>query len=915
MSTDPELLTHVDDEGNKWFAGMGNNSPGTLMVVFQAPKTSESNINAPFTDKQIMLAAEALKTAGVNPADCYFTYAVKHATYQDKTPNQSLKKKFRTVIEKEIEAVKPGVIVTLGTPAFEIVYAGKKKVKVSDYLGTALPHPKHPEIPVIPLVSPGYILRSPQFKSSFFRDFAAAVAVSKGGTISTKADIDFMLVNSRESLVKLAECIENEGIGDDANDDFIVLDVETGGGRWPHDDKSYTRTVQLGWKSDRAAVIVLYPCGTFDPIKGRNLPDCCPWDDYIEFMKWLKERAYFCGHNGKYDLRYLLTHGIDYTDKYVYDTELAEHLIDNTLTFSLNDMALRYTQLGRYDGDLIRFKTDNPDKVGDSSGYGNIPDEILYPYAAADVLAPRIIFHKQLPKIQEFIVPRGTRSQYPSLLAQEVQTDMDLITLENSGIPCNTGTAAKLATDYEQVRSLIGAKLATIVGTKYPDIGSGFNCRSVVQVRKLLFSDAGLNLTPICTTDVPTKTWEWVLRQPEHIQKNHSPHTGLSSLKILYETTHLPELHLLISYRQIDQVCKNFLRTDNCGGINGNIWPDGRLHPSYSQLSDTGRLRSANPNVQNWSKQAERFYARIFEEYGKQSTAMRTIVEAPPGWYIVECDYRQAELFLLAGVSGDTDMLGALETPGRDLHDEITIEAFDFSMYYPDGTPVNEQELIATAAQDIAAFEKIQKNLIYRSVNGEELSRKDFKAGPRIAGKAVNFGIPYGRGAAAIATQIYAETGRKVETEVVQAIIDSWKKKFHKAWEFMCQCHRDVEHLGMVRNVWGRIRRFPNTGDKMMLKANQREGGNYPIQSGVGGIMRIAMSGVIRDYRERQMQARVINQIHDALLSLCPEDELEAVKGITKKNMTAVEIPLPGNRSMTLDVDTEVFTQWGEKIN
>lgn len=100
----------------------------------------------------------------------------------------------------------------------------------------------------------------------------------------------------------------------------------------------------------------------------------------------------------------------------------------------------------------------------------------------------------------------------------------------------------------------------------------------------------------------------------------------------------------------------------------------------------------------------------------------------------------------------------------------------------------------------------------------------------------------------------------------------------------------------------------------MILLANQREGGNFPIQSTVGDTMRIAMTATCAQFRAQQMQSYLINQIHDALMALAPADELDQAIAIMTKAMSDVAIPMPDGTELKLGVDLDVYVRWGEKV-
>ena len=198
-----------------------------------------------------------------------------------------------------------------------------------------------------------------------------------------------------------------------------------------------------------------------------------------------------------------------------------------------------------------------------------------------------------------------------------------------------------------------------------------------------------------------------------------------------------PAISMIRDTKFMDQITKNFLRPADEGvslfeddeefseGLLGMIHPDGRIRPNISQLAVTGRWRCYRPNLQNIPKRRERDYDRIFAPV--KVPKIRSCFVARPGYALVEADYRQAELFVLAWISGDTNLLEALTSPGRDLHSETAVRAFKLD-----------------------AFVGIRDGKFVDEV-------KEKYPGLRVAAKAINFGIAYQRGAAAIAREILQE--------------------------------------------------------------------------------------------------------------------------------------------------------------
>ena len=145
---------------------------------------------------------------------------------------------------------------------------------------------------------------------------------------------------------------------------------------------------------------------------------------------------------------------------------------------------------------------------------------------------------------------------------------------------------------------------------------------------------------------------------------------------------------------------------------------------------------------QNWPKKADGYLKDIFGE-DKVPPTIRTIVNPPKGWMMMEGDFKQAELFTMANLSGDPNMLRLLTTPGLDMHDSTAMTAFNMKMLDENDKEVVEQDLVTLASKigaESEEFEHYMKTMRYVLPRGEILTRAAFKSGLRISSKSLNFG-------------------------------------------------------------------------------------------------------------------------------------------------------------------------------
>ena len=286
----------------------------------------------------------------------------------------------------------------------------------------------------------------------------------------------------------------------------------------------------------------------------------------------------------------------------------------------------------------------------------------------------------------------------------------------------------------------------------------------------------------------------------------------------------------ILDYRMLTK-----LKSTYAEGLLKVISSDGRIHTNFKMtVTATGRLSSTEPNLQN---------IPVRKELGAQ---IRRMFVAGPGCLLVDADYSQIELRLLAHISGDETMREAFRT-GEDIHRVTASQVF--------GVPVGE----VTAQM-------------------------------RSSAKAVNFGIVYGISAFSLAQDI------KVRPAEAKAYIEAYLEKYHGVREYMDRVIKEAKERGYVETLFGRRRPVPE------LKASnfntrsfgERVARNMPIQGTAADIIKLAMVNVQRRFEGEGLEARLILQVHDELIAECPESEAERVAALLEEEMErAVTLSVP----------------------
>ena len=277
----------------------------------------------------------------------------------------------------------------------------------------------------------------------------------------------------------------------------------------------------------------------------------------------------------------------------------------------------------------------------------------------------------------------------------------------------------------------------------------------------------------------------------------------------------------VLEYRQYAK-----LKSTYVDGLLKVISPDGRVRTSFQMtVTATGRLSSTEPNLQNIPTRTE------------LGSELRRMFVAGPGQILVDADYSQIELRLLAHISGDQAMVDAFRS-GEDFHTVTAAHVFS--------VPVEE----VTPAM-------------------------------RRAAKAVNFGIVYGISPFSLSQDL------GVTVAEAKAYMDAYFHRFPGVKAYMDQVVERARADGYVETPMHRRRALPEikSSNHNMRAFGERVALNMPIQGAAADIIKLAMVRVHRQLKEADLAARLIMQVHDELIVECPETEADRVKAILVREM------------------------------
>ena len=514
-------------------------------------------------------------------------------------------------------------------------------------------------------------------------------------------------------------------------------------------------------------------------------------------------RALFSGeiqkvsHNVKDLMHLLLDEGLS-TDGFCFDTALAAYLLSPTDgSYELEKLGITY-----FNQEFPKAKEYlAPDAFGPLAGPAG-PAEAMCAHAALAAALYRAL----APKLEELDMHElyyGLELPLCPVLAEMEQAGMlvDRRALADFGILLDGRIQADEALIYELA-------------------GEEFNINSTQQFGRILFDKLGL--PPVKKTKTGYSTNADVL---EKLRDKH------------------PIVEAVLDYRQLAK-----LKSTYVDGLTKVIAADGRIHTSFQNtVTATGRLSSTEPNLQN---------IPVRTELGAE---LRKMFVAPAGRVLVDADYSQIELRLLAHIAGDEHMIAAFRT-GEDIHTVTASQVF--------GVPPEQVT--------------------------HEMRRR---------AKAVNFGIVYGISDFSLSQDI------GVTRAEAKAYMEKYFEKYSGVHAYMTQVVERAKADGYVSTLMGRRRWLPElkSSNFNLRSFGERVALNMPIQGTAADLIKKAMLRVDGRLRREGLEARLVLQVHDELIVECPEGEAEQVQRLLAEEMEHVaELAVP------LTAEAHAGKSWAE---
>lgn len=508
------------------------------------------------------------------------------------------------------------------------------------------------------------------------------------------------------------------------------------------------------------------------------------------------------GYDLKEDYILLKPYEIELNSMY-FDITIAEYLIDSKSSTSYECSAIAMKYLTR----KIKSKEDLLGKGAKAKKFDQIEFDELSTYIGDILNTVACVYPKMEEKLKE--TEMDGLFYHVEMPLVEVLGSMEYIGMK---------------VDKDQLDEL-KEKFTTIIKELEDEIfelaGEPFNINSPKQLGVILFEKLGLPIIKKTKTGYSTNA--------DVLEKLRDKHEIIDKIT---------------EYRQIVKLNSTYVE-----GLLKIINPKtGRIHSSFNQtITTTGRISSTEPNMQN---------IPVKTEMGRD---IRKVFVAENNCKLVDADYSQVELRVLAHMSGDENMIEAFKH-GEDIHSKTASQIFGVDL-------------------------------------------KDVTSKQRIEAKAINFGIIYGK------TDFGLSQDLDIPVATAKAYIENYFNKYPKIKQFMDEAVESAQETGYATTILNRRRYIPEINASNFIVRNQgkRFAMNAPIQGSAADIIKVAMVNVYNKLKENQMKSKLILQVHDELIVEAVEEELEMAKKIVKDEMENAQA-----MDVKLDVDLNTGDSWYE---
>jgi DNA polymerase-1 len=573
--------------------------------------------------------------------------------------------------------------------------------------------------------------------------------------------------------------------------------------------------------------------------------------------------------NGIFDINFIRSNGWEFNlDSFTFDTMLCHHTLQENTPHGLDFLLGVYTNMPLYSHALKEWKANNK-----LTTYADFPEEMLWTYSGADAdalirvgdaLSAQLDYEYTDHFHEGVWEPIPLRQFFEQIV---MPLNRALVDMEYRGIVLD-------ATLLEELQATERVREATHTQEVWRLVGREINLQSPAQLVQAFFNPPTPPSTPGWDgKGIDGKAYVPGLGLPVNKRTaSGAPSTDVEVLAALWKATSHPVVGAMMEIRKSQKKISTYLAGKDGEGGMIKFWVErtGRVYPSYKQHTVvTGRLSTSEPaihNIPDPDKDPE--YAQL-----------RLLFTVPEGWWLLQADYSQLELRVVASVCQEEVMLEAFRT-GRDIHRLVAGEAF--------------------------------------GVGYDEVSDQQ-----RRAAKAINFGIVYGISAYGLAEEI------QVSQAQAQEFINKYFARFKGLKRYFDAKHGDLREKGEVSNNFGRkrrlygyqffdpsrMKRYSGGNDsfvwqcKFQREEMERQAVNFGVQSSGSDLLSAATAEVHQRYKSQKMLSGLVITHHDALYVETPATEVLEAAWIMHSCM---ERAYPQLGNVSFPVDLKVGKRWEE---
>lgn len=797
-----------------------------FVLLLDSPSDDVAILGNVKDDKNIKIIENILKRYNLKVEDFYVTYAVKCSTRDSKIVDKA-SRKCKHILQDELSKLNNlQFIISFGRVPYSVLSHRKgtlaknmnlpQEIKIGDRTVT-----------VIPTVNPSYIYHDPETLNYINQAF----------TVFTDLFYDDGYRVAQPNII----CIDNEikfkeAVDDLSKADKVGFDVETTSnaderGLRIFDPSFRILTVGFATKNNAYWINVSHADG-------------------IPHKDWARQLLALCkhkivAHNRTFDvlssIRYFNLH-----DFQGDDTLVLAHLIDENQKKGLKHLASLY--LGWHDYDIeVQNVVQNMKRIS-KPNYEDVPLPVLGKYNALDASATLHLYYNMYKKLS-----KQEKTLYNFLMhVQNMYIECSL-----NGIPVDLEYIANLKKDlqkraeelYQNIINHEDIKKAKYIikaiEDKLIDVDALMSRGEIitdVDLNSLDTSGVTVNLNSRYHLIAILKTIDVLPEEVTETGNIATSKAALTSLQVKKES-HRELLDMILEYKKVVKLESTFIK-----GLLKQVYPDGKVHPLFSLTNTvTGRTASSNPNIQQIPR----------------DKAIKNIFYAPEGYKIVQYDFSQAEIRVMASFANDENLLSAI-TSGADLHIAVASMMFDI--------PIDQ-------------------------LNKESPERQ--------IAKSCSFGILYGTGPVNLAKMINSTKEEAAEK------IDRFMKRFPKVQEWIHKVHLQLSNYGYVTTPLGRKRRLPSiwSTDNAVVSSAKRQAQNFPIQATASDLNLWLLLYVTN--RMHKQFAHFLCSVHDSGVFMVHEMYLNRFLELLKEAEEAM------NKTFTflrcpVTIDIQVGQRWGE---